>query len=402
MSFGGPDESGPIADAIAYAAGKGVLFVAAAGNEATTAPSYPAAYLQEPYSNGGRSIGLTVGASDQNGARTFWSNYGTGLSLLAPGGWSSDTCPELGVFSAVATNQTTYWDEGQCLNNTAGPGSTRWGYAQGTSFSSPEVAGAAALAWSVNPDLKNFQVAEIMKQSAARPAGTGWTPDAGWGLLDAAAAVELASHYDSVAPTAELIVPGPVSADPVVEVSWSGSDAGFAGNPASGIATYELFYRVDGGKPESWLSAGKARGARFKGRIGNHYAFVLRVTDASGNVTELRPVRVSLRPAKAKIVLRSGSVSVRAGTTFHLVGRVEALTPGVESALASAGPLEVVATRAGPAGRLLLGQGKVDATGRFDLVVRAPEVGRYELIVKLPKTERLLGARSPELALTSE
>ena len=402
MSWGGPEESGPIADAVTYAAEKGVLLVAAAGNEATTAPLYPAAYLQEPYSNGGPSIGLAVGASDQNGARPFWSNYGTGLSLLAPGAWSSDTCPELGVFSAVATNQTTHWDEGPCLNNTAGPGSTRWGYAQGTSFSSPEVAGAAALAWSVNPDLKNFQVAEIMKQSAARPAGTGWTPDAGWGVLDVAAAVELASRYDSVAPTAELTVPGPVSADPAPEVSWSGSDAGFAGNPASGISTYELFYSEDGGKLKPWLSSGKARGARFEGQIGHRYAFVLRVSDASGNVTGLRPVRVSLRPTKTKIVLRSRPGSVRARRTFHLVGRVETLTPGGESALASAGPLEVVATRVGAAGKLLLGRGKMDATGRFDLVVVAPEAGRYELVVKLPRSRRVIGARSAELTLVSE
>ena len=64
-----------------------------------------------------------------------------------------------------------------------------YGWASGTSFSSPEVAGAAALVWAANPRLTAQQVAKVLKQSAT---GTAWNRELGWGRLDAAAAVQLA------------------------------------------------------------------------------------------------------------------------------------------------------------------------------------------------------------------
>jgi len=43
----------------------------------------------------------------------------------------------------------------------------------------------------VRPDLQNRQVAEIIKQSARRTSA-GWTPEMGYGILDAGAALRLA------------------------------------------------------------------------------------------------------------------------------------------------------------------------------------------------------------------
>jgi subtilisin family serine protease len=54
------------------------------------------------------------------------------------------------------------------------------------------VAGVAALIWAARPGLKNYQVADIIKQSARRDPG-GWTPTMGCGVLDAGAALELAT-----------------------------------------------------------------------------------------------------------------------------------------------------------------------------------------------------------------
>ena len=45
--------------------------------------------------------------------------------------------------------------------------------------------------WAARPELKNYQVADIIKQSANRGIG-GWTPTMGCGTLDAGAALELA------------------------------------------------------------------------------------------------------------------------------------------------------------------------------------------------------------------
>jgi hypothetical protein len=52
--------------------------------------------------------------------------------------------------------------------------------------------GVAALIWAARPELKNYQVADIIKQTARRD-GSGWTPTLGCGVLDAGAALELAT-----------------------------------------------------------------------------------------------------------------------------------------------------------------------------------------------------------------
>jgi subtilisin family serine protease len=73
----------------------------------------------------------------------------------------------------------------------------RYGYDSGTSYAVPEVAGTAALVWSVKPSLTSLQVASILEQTATRPDGTGWTPGTGWGVLNARAAVESATGRSS-------------------------------------------------------------------------------------------------------------------------------------------------------------------------------------------------------------
>jgi subtilisin family serine protease len=72
-----------------------------------------------------------------------------------------------------------------------------FGWASGTSFAAPEVAGAAALVWGANPSLTARQVATVLKQSAS---GRAWNPELGWGRLDAAAAVRLAQETPGAAP----------------------------------------------------------------------------------------------------------------------------------------------------------------------------------------------------------
>ena len=195
MSFGGPRAETPIMlDAIHKAAADGMLLVAAAGNSAQ-AVSHPAADLQPP--GGARSYGLAVGASDVHGNLAFFSNYGMNLSLLAPGSYDG---PCTGVLTAVVPGSTAF--EGSCYP-TWDRGETMYGYVAGTSFAAPEVAGIAALIWAVRPQLENYQVAEIIKQSAQRT--DGWTPASGCGVLDAGAALALATSLSTAewATTAE-------------------------------------------------------------------------------------------------------------------------------------------------------------------------------------------------------
>jgi subtilisin family serine protease len=189
MSFGSPAPERPIVlAAMRKVEADGILLVAAAGNS-SDAVAHPAADLQPP--DGVESTGLAVGASDVDGNLAFFSNSGENLSLLAPGSYSG-TCS--GVLVAAPINDDFVDACYPSWNGTAG-GS--YAYVSGTSFAAPEVAGIAALIWAVRPGLTEYQVADIIKQSARR-AGPGWTPSMGCGTLDAGAALELAMSRSDV------------------------------------------------------------------------------------------------------------------------------------------------------------------------------------------------------------
>lgn len=171
LSIGGPETSAVERYAISYALSKGVLLVAAAGNAAQSGnpTMYPAALI-------GRD-GLVVGASDPSGRRAAFSTTGAYVDLLAPGVnvlGALTPGAESGLFTAVST-----------------PGAAgAYGYGTGTSYSSPEVAGAAALVMAANPSLGALGVAQILEQTAT---GKGlWTKTRAFGVLDVEAAVQRA------------------------------------------------------------------------------------------------------------------------------------------------------------------------------------------------------------------
>ncbi len=181
LSIGGEGTSPLEERAVQYAAAHNVLLVAAGGNEYEDGNpiEYPAAALQPPGSKGQGGIGLSVAASTMAGKRAFFSNTGSQISLAAPGD---------NVFGAVAAGSPRDWWPRYAL-----PGSLAglYGWSSGTSFSSPEVAGAAALVWAANSSLTAQEVAGILKATAS---GSGkWTPGLGYGVIDVAAAVAAAS-----------------------------------------------------------------------------------------------------------------------------------------------------------------------------------------------------------------
>jgi subtilisin family serine protease len=177
LSLGGTEPSKLETRAVRYAQARGALVVAAAGNEFHygNPVEYPAALLQRPGSDGRGGTGLSVGASTLKGARATFSNTGSYVSLAAPG----DT-----VFGALSGYSD--WSPAPLPGSRAGI----YGFSSGTSFATPEVAGAAALVWAANPLLTAGQVATILKETAS---GAGvWTPSLGYGVIDVAAAVALA------------------------------------------------------------------------------------------------------------------------------------------------------------------------------------------------------------------
>jgi subtilisin family serine protease len=145
--------AGPAADVLAAAISRAlaadVVVVAAAGNQGSSDPSYPAAYPGV----------LSVAALDQRGERASFSSYGPWVRVAAPGcGVSTNADGTYGTFC-------------------------------GTSAAAPWVAGVAALIRARRPDLSAQQVVSAIEESA-RPLASSEV--VARGAVDARAALELA------------------------------------------------------------------------------------------------------------------------------------------------------------------------------------------------------------------
>ena len=82
---------------------------------------------------------------------------------------------------------------------------------------------------------------------------------------------------DTLTPTAQ-VEPLPPYSSRVFTVRWRGGDDG------SGIASYDVFYNVDGGPLTAWLTETVATSAPFTGTVGSTYGFAARARDRAGNV----------------------------------------------------------------------------------------------------------------------
>jgi subtilisin family serine protease len=184
LSLVEPTVSQDVVDAINYALAAGVLVVAANGNEGQGTVDFPASVLQPP--NGTAAGGIVVGASGSAGNRSSFSNWGSQLSLVAPG--SFDARCSLGVVRAIPEIATDFDNRQSCDSVYVDAQGDRYAYASGTSFATPAVAGIAALVWAAAPGLTNVQVASVLEQTATRPEGTAWLPTVGWGVVNAQAA----------------------------------------------------------------------------------------------------------------------------------------------------------------------------------------------------------------------
>jgi serine protease len=277
LSLGGPDASTIERRAVDYAVRKGALLVAAAGNEyASGNPvEYPAALLQPVGSNGVGGRGLVVGASTRAGERAAFSSTGSHLSLAAPG---------LGVFGALSSLSPVSRYPRVPL---PGALSGLYGYASGTSFAAPQVAGAAALVWAANPALTASEVASTLEQSAS---GRGtWTPELGFGVLDAAVAVEQ---------TRSATVPGTVP----LTARRDGRRARLTWAGVPEAASYRVSV-AERGADEHVLTATTTGISASYPLAAGVYSFIVAALDAAGQqIAVSAPIRVSMPPAPVRLV----------------------------------------------------------------------------------------------------
>lgn len=202
LSFAGPGVSFTLQRAITEALDRGVLIVAAAGNGGADATTF---------APGAMDGVITVGAQDREGRRAAYSNYGARVDLLAPGGGFDDLITEGDLAGSLAEGILgTYRDDGDPEGSLP-----PFSYAPliGTSQATPHVAGAAALAKAVFPDLRQEGLRALLRATAS-PSGQvicrrDLQGGCGAGLLDAAALVELASAQRGCGCAAGMVCLGP-------------------------------------------------------------------------------------------------------------------------------------------------------------------------------------------------
>jgi serine protease len=168
-----------VISALQFAHDRGVVVVAAAGNDSGNAISYPA---RDP-------LVISVGATTKDRCLADYSDTGKDLDIVAPGGGddaalgSDPDCHPSASLPDVY--QTTFYSPSD-PGHFGLPGG--W---YGTSMSSPDVAAAAAMVIASNVIGRNpspTQVLTRLEQTAQPLGATVPNPDYGFGLLDAGAA----------------------------------------------------------------------------------------------------------------------------------------------------------------------------------------------------------------------
>ena len=144
MSFGRYTNYDTMAEAVKYAYDKGVVLVAAAGNDGIDRKSYPGAYDQV----------IAVGGTDNNDDKMDCYRYGL-HAVSDYGDWVDVSAASVDVYLTTPTYSVTYTDLIGLKQD--------YDYMSGTSFSCPQVSGLAALLLSQDPSLTNEEVRKIIR-----------------------------------------------------------------------------------------------------------------------------------------------------------------------------------------------------------------------------------------------
>jgi thermitase len=158
MSLGGPQSDPTLERAVRYAFSRNVPVIVAAGNETTSELRYPAAIAGV----------ISVGAVDNNRQLASFSNFGSWVSVVAPGVQILSTMPTRSVFMTE--------NEGY---------QTRYDFMDGTSMAAPIVAGLVGLIRSRHPELTPAQIKTRLEGTAIDLGTPGFDTQFGNGMINA-------------------------------------------------------------------------------------------------------------------------------------------------------------------------------------------------------------------------
>jgi serine protease len=167
LSLGGAGSCGTSTQlAINYAVSQKTVVVVASGNDNLDAAGFEPANCANV---------ITVGATQRQGARSSFSNYGGTVDVSAPGGGKD--------LDGVATQYIySHYNKGTTV-----PGAQGYAGYTGTSMAAPHVAGVVALMQS--KFVSDPAVVESVLKSRARPLPVACPEGCGAGIVDAAASV---------------------------------------------------------------------------------------------------------------------------------------------------------------------------------------------------------------------
>jgi len=146
MSLAGPQFSQTLRNAVNYAWNQGSVIIAGAGNGYSTELLYPAGFANV----------ISVGATDYFDNLAYFSSFGNGVSVLAPGHT---------VFSTVPND----FCQGMLPDDPRGCHDWK----SGTSMATPYVSGIAAMLWAYLPTPTNAQVRSSIENSAEEVGALG-------------------------------------------------------------------------------------------------------------------------------------------------------------------------------------------------------------------------------------
>ena len=207
LSLGGDDPSTTLENAVDYAYDNGVVVVAASGNDGTESVDYPAAY--DDYV-------IAVGATRYDETRASYSDYGSSLDLVAPGGDVDVDQNEDGYADGVL--QQTF--KPYVFPLKADPTDWAYWFFDGTSMAAPHVSGVAALLLAQDPTFTPDRIRDALESTAEDLGDSGRDDTYGWGLIDAQEALQ------SVAPAVHLLL----TVDPSQATYFRGQELTFSVN----------------------------------------------------------------------------------------------------------------------------------------------------------------------------
>lgn len=163
MSLGAPGDGRGYKDILEDAVGRGVLVFVAAGNDNVDAATFQPANVE---------VAITVGATGFSGHRASYSNFGSTVDIMAPGGELAEDADHDGYPDGVLSTVKASVD-----------------FLQGTSMATPHMAGLGILMKSLQPALTQADARQILRDTARTESNFRCDECGGASVVDAAAVV---------------------------------------------------------------------------------------------------------------------------------------------------------------------------------------------------------------------